>query len=150
MEHPRDYWVNIIKGNGSQPRPPTMVVLYGSGLDKHEYRYLPVRYVRAGASRAPVCTQWVDKPTYLLQVRYRCGREGRRAAGASLAALAPAPAAAAAPHSHPAGPPSPPPSVALSHNIWHSWGEGLAKVFSTLREQGYLPLAHVDAQGNVT
>ena len=36
-----------------------------------------------------------------------------------------------------------------SHNIWHSWGEGLAKVFSTLREQGYLPLARVDAKGNI-
>ena len=37
-----------------------------------------------------------------------------------------------------------------SHNVWHAWGEGLARVFTTLREQGYLQLARVHANGTVT
>lgn len=36
-----------------------------------------------------------------------------------------------------------------SYNIWHTWNEGLMGAFQTLREQGLLPLAQVDAHGNL-
>ena len=36
-----------------------------------------------------------------------------------------------------------------SYNIWHTWNEGLMGAFQTLREQGMLPLAQVDAAGNM-
>lgn len=36
-----------------------------------------------------------------------------------------------------------------SYNIWHTWNEGLMGAFQTLREQGLLPLAQVDEQGNM-
>jgi hypothetical protein len=36
-----------------------------------------------------------------------------------------------------------------SENIWHAWADGLLGAFQTLREQGLLPLAHIDEQGNM-
>ncbi|KAL4441531.1 hypothetical protein ABPG77_002035 [Micractinium sp. CCAP 211/92] len=39
--------------------------------------------------------------------------------------------------------------VRYSYNIWHTWNEGLMGAFQTLREQGLLPLAQVDEQGNM-
>ena len=36
-----------------------------------------------------------------------------------------------------------------SYNIWHTWNEGLMGAFQTLREQGLLPLAQIDAEGNM-
>ncbi len=40
-------------------------------------------------------------------------------------------------------------SPVCSYNIWHTWNEGLMGAFQTLREQGLLPLAQVDEQGNM-
>ena len=37
-----------------------------------------------------------------------------------------------------------------SHNFWHTWNEGIMGAFQTLREQGLLPLAHVDRRGRIT
>jgi len=40
--------------------------------------------------------------------------------------------------------------VQHNENIWHVWTDGVMGAFQTLREQGLLPLAQVDAYGGVT
>ena len=64
----------------------------------------------------------------------------------------------ARPATDPASPPltpaplplPPPPASHRSHNIWHTWDEGIMGAWQTLREQGELPLARVGADGTYT
>lgn len=39
--------------------------------------------------------------------------------------------------------------VPHTQNSWHVWNDGLMGAFQTLREEGLLPLAEVDAEGNM-
>ena len=68
MKRPRDHWVSIPDGNGTEPVLPTHVVVLTDV--PHPFHYLPVRYVHA-EDAPPVCKGWVRKPAFLLQVRYR-------------------------------------------------------------------------------
>ena len=36
-----------------------------------------------------------------------------------------------------------------NENIWHAWNDGLLGAFQTLREQGLIPLAEIDNNGNI-
>ncbi|GAB4816509.1 hypothetical protein N2152v2_003555 [Parachlorella kessleri] len=61
-------WVDIVTGNATGPEPPTMLLLKGEAKNT-KWFYLPVKYFSAAKGPAN-CRGWVDKPTYLLQVRY--------------------------------------------------------------------------------
>jgi hypothetical protein len=65
---PEEHWVDFISSNTTSPRPPTMIVIKGD-LHTTKWYYLPVKYVRADELQ-PRCKAWVEKPSYLLQVRY--------------------------------------------------------------------------------
>jgi hypothetical protein len=70
MDRPQEHWVDFISSNGTHPTLPTTLVIKG---DKHasKWYYMPIEYLEAGAAHAPACKGWLEKPTYLLQVRYR-------------------------------------------------------------------------------
>ncbi|KAL6781333.1 hypothetical protein ACKKBG_A10715 [Auxenochlorella protothecoides x Auxenochlorella symbiontica] len=102
FQPPAERWVDYISGNSTTPDLPTKLVIKGEVTGILTY-YMNVSYVPA-AEEQPVCKGWIEKPAYLLQVRY-------------------------------------------ASNIWHSWNEGLAGIFQTLRELGYLPLVQIDAEG---
>ena len=62
------HWVDIISGNTTSPKLPTMIVLKGD-LHNTKWFYLPVEYLPADQQQ-PKCTTWVEPMAYLLQVRY--------------------------------------------------------------------------------
>ena len=68
MERPCDHWISIPDNNNTSPALPTQVVVLAD--IPHPFKYLPVRYVRAGKT-PPICKGWVHKPAHLFQVRYR-------------------------------------------------------------------------------
>lgn len=64
----REHWIDFISGNTTSPDPPTMMVIKGD-LHSSKWYYLPIEYVPA-SEQQPVCKDWIEKPAFLLQVRY--------------------------------------------------------------------------------
>ena len=70
MKPPGEHWVDMVSGNASTPDLPTMLVVKGD-LHKTKWYYIPI-YYRPAEENPAYCKGWVEKPTYLMQVRYRC------------------------------------------------------------------------------
>lgn len=100
---PMEHWVDTIFNNATSRELPTMTMMR-EGING-TYRYLKIDYLPAEEAQ-PTCTQWIEKPVYVVQLQH-------------------------------------------NENIWHVWTDGLMGAFQTLREQGLLPLAQVDADGRV-
>lgn len=64
----KEHWVDFISGNTTDPAPPTMLVIKGD-LHTEKWYYLPIEYLPASQHQF-VCKSWIEKPAYLLQVRY--------------------------------------------------------------------------------
>ena len=75
MPRPAEHWVDFISGNATHPGLPTMIVIKGE-VQRQKWYYLPVRYTTTASKCG---SAWVSKPTYFLQVRYRCGAARRGA-----------------------------------------------------------------------
>ncbi len=62
---PPPAWADVTSGNASRAAVPTTIVFRGE-IKNTPYFHVPVRFQRAASS----CSAWIDRPAYLMQVRY--------------------------------------------------------------------------------
>lgn len=69
FQPPPEQMVNTLNLNATQPTLPTTVMDDRTDLAGGN-QYLKIRYVPASPENQPKCKQWIEKPTYLLQIRF--------------------------------------------------------------------------------
>lgn len=67
FQRPKEKWVSTLFNNGTAASLPTVTVVRNATT--HTYRYLKIEYLSAEEAQ-PRCTQWVEKPVYVVQLQH--------------------------------------------------------------------------------